>query len=116
MATTTAGVGVGEPSGNTTLAAIAHVLALFAWIAGPLVIYVVTEDAFVRENARNAINWQICFATYSFVVLVVAFALFGIGFLVFPALGILNTVLVVIGAVKAAGGETWHYPLTIDLL
>ncbi|MFD1572419.1 DUF4870 domain-containing protein [Halorubrum laminariae] len=116
MASTAAGVGVSGSSRNTAFAAIAHVLALFAWIAGPLVIYVVTEDAFVRENARNAINWQICFAIYSFVALTVAFALAGIGFLVFPALGVVNTVLVVIGAVKAAGGETWDYPLTIDLL
>jgi len=33
-----------------------------------------------------------------------------------PLLGLLNMVFIVIAAVKAAEGEVWSYPLTIDLL
>jgi len=116
MVARTAGVDTGGSSGNTTVAAITHVLGLFAWLVGPLVVLVLSEDEFVGENARSAVNWQICLTAYSLVALAVSFALARVGFLAFPALGVLNTVSVVIAAVKAAGGETWHYPFAIDLL
>ncbi|GAB3692536.1 DUF4870 domain-containing protein [Halorubrum pallidum] len=122
MASTAESVGAGGTSENTTMAALTHVLALFTWLVGPLVIYVVTNDAFVKENARNAVNWQIWFSIYSIVAsaFVLMTALVGIGLLIAPVLflvlGLIDTVLIVIAAVKASDGEAWHYPLTIDLL
>ncbi|WP_434521726.1 DUF4870 domain-containing protein [Halorubrum sp. AS12] len=114
MASTTESFGTGEPDGDTTMAAITHILALFTWVVGPLVVYVVTDDAFVKENARNAINWQIWLTVYSLIALALVFLF--VGFLALPVLGLLDTVFVVIAAVKAADGEAWSYPLTIDLL
>ncbi|ELZ40542.1 DUF4870 domain-containing protein [Halorubrum tebenquichense] len=100
--------------GDTTLAAITHLLALFTWVVGPLVVYVVTDDAFVKENARNALNWQIWLSVYSFVALALVFLF--VGFLILPILGLLDTVFVVVAAVKASEGEAWSYPLTIDVV
>ena len=116
MVARTAGVDTGSSGGNTTVAAVAHVLGLFAWLVGPLVVLVVSSDEFVKENARSAVNWQVCLTAYSLVALAVSFAFARVGFLAFPALGVLNTVSVVMAAVKAAGGETWRYPFAIDLL
>jgi len=114
MASTTTSVGAGGSDDNTTLAAITHILALFTWLIGPLVVFLVTDDEFVKANARAAINWQIWFTIYSIVAGVLIIV--GIGILLLPLLGLLNMVFIVIAAVKAADGEVWSYPLTIDLL
>ncbi|MFC6890594.1 DUF4870 domain-containing protein [Halorubrum trueperi] len=106
--------GHGSSSGNTSMAAITHILALFTWLIGPLVVLLVTDDEFVKENARNAINWQIWLTIYSIVAGILI--LVGIGILLLPILGLIDLVFIVIAAVKAADGETWSYPLTIDLL
>ncbi|WP_227014937.1 DUF4870 domain-containing protein [Natronorubrum aibiense] len=49
---------------DTTFAAITHVLGRLTWIVGPLIVLLVTEDEFVEENARNALNWQLMFTIY----------------------------------------------------
>jgi len=107
MASTTTSVGAGGSDDNTTLAAITHILALFTWLIGPLVVFLVTDDEFVKANARAAINWQIWFTIYSIVAGVLIIV--GIGILLPPLLGLLNMVFIVIAAVKAAEGEVWSY-------
>ncbi|EMA57278.1 DUF4870 domain-containing protein [Halorubrum lipolyticum] len=113
--TTDAGAaGDGHTDGNTSMAAITHILALFTWLIGPLVVLLVTDDEFVKSNARKAINWQIWLTIYSIIAGILI--LVGIGILLLPLLGLIDLVFVVIAAVKAADGEVWSYPLTIDLL
>lgn len=101
-------------SGNTTMAALTHVLALFTWIVGPLVVLLVTDDEFVKENARNALNWQITFTIYMFVSTLLVLLAIGIVFIVL--LGLIDLVFIVIATVKAADGEAWSYPITIDFV
>jgi hypothetical protein len=96
------------------MAAITHILALFTWLIGPLVVLLVSDDEFVKANARAAINWQIWLTIYS--VIAGVLILVGIGLLLLPLLGLIDLVFVVIAAVKASNGEVWSYPLTIDLL
>lgn len=104
----------GPPAGNTSMAAITHLLALFTWLIGPLVVLLVSDDEFVKANARTAINWQIWLTIYS--VIAGVLILVGIGLLLLPLLGLIDLVFVVIAAVKASNGDVWSYPLTIDLL
>ncbi|GAB7090790.1 hypothetical protein JCM18237_10610 [Halorubrum luteum] len=99
---------------NTTMAALTHVLALFTWVVGPLVVYLVTDDAFVKENARNALNWQISLTIYTLISLVLV--LLVVGFLALIVIGLLDLVFIVIATVKAADGEAWSYPITIDIV
>jgi uncharacterized Tic20 family protein len=108
-----AGTRVGD-SGDTTMGALTHLIALVTWILGPLVVYIVTEDGFVKENSRNALNWQIAFTVYSIISAFLIIIVIGVLFLV--VLGILNLVFCVIAAVKASDGETWEYPFTPDLV
>jgi len=96
------------------LAAITHILALFTWLIGPLVVFLVTDDEFVKANARAAINWQIWF--YDLLDRRWCSDHRRDRDLAAPLLGLLNMVFIVIAAVKAAEGEVWSYPLTIDLL
>jgi uncharacterized Tic20 family protein len=92
------------------IAAITHVLALFTWVVGPLVVYIVTDDPFVQRNAANAMNWQIVFAVYLAVSTVLVVVL--VGFVLVVLLPILDFALIVLAALKASEGEAWQYPLT----
>lgn len=100
--------------GDTTFAALTHVLAFVTWFVGPLIVLVVTEDEFVEENARNALNWQIVFTICMVVSFVLVFAL--VGFVFLFTLPVVNMVLCIVAAIKASDGEAWKYPLTPDLV
>ena len=99
---------------DTTFAAITHILALFTWVLGPLIVLLVTDDPFVHENARNALNWQIMLTIYMFVAAILVFVMIGIP-LVF-VIPLLNMVFCIIAALKANEGEAWRYPATPDIV
>ncbi|MFP8951398.1 DUF4870 domain-containing protein [Natrialbaceae archaeon A-arb3/5] len=108
----------GEPSvgssDETTFAAVTHVLAIFTWVVGPLIVLIAADDEFVEEHARNALNWQIMYTVY----MLVSFALIivGIGLLFLMVLPFVNIAVCVVAALKANDGEVWPYPLTPDLV
>ena len=109
-------------------AMFAHLSALFALIIGltwlgPLIIYLIKkdDDAFVADQAREALNFNISVFIYGVVGFIVVFVLtlILIGFLLIPvliALGIGWLVLVILAAVKANSGQTYRYPLTIRMV
>ena len=111
------------PNSSTGLAGLAHILALFTGLFGPIILYAVTNDPFVKENAANATNWQIVLIIYNFVVFVLVFVLVFLAeilallavLLVFALIGA-NFIFVIVGTVKAVNGEAWKYPITPDLL
>lgn len=107
------GLNESPEGGNTTMAALTHVLGLFTWL-GPIVVYVATDDPFVKENAAKATNWQISFFLWIVISFALSFVLVGfIGFLLFP---VLDLIFCIMAAVKASDGEAWDYPLTLDII
>ena len=79
---------------------------------GSLVIYLMYRDRgpFVRAHAANSLNVQIITAILLIVSSVLMIVL--IGFLAYPLVIVVATVIHVIGAVKANNGEWWTPPLT----
>ena len=102
------------PHSNTGMAAIAHLLGLVLGVLGPLLIYATTDDPFVKENAANATNWQIMLIIYGIISLFLL--IFLIGFVLLPALVLVDIVFIIIATVRASDGEAWEYPLTPRLL
>jgi uncharacterized Tic20 family protein len=105
------------------LAALTHLLALFTGIIGPVIVYAVTDDPFLKANAANATDWQIMLIVYSFSSFILTF----IFAFIFPPLALIailflililfaNFILVVVATIKAANGEAWSYPITPGLL
>ena len=99
---------------NTGMAAISHILALFLWILGPILIYAIADDPFVKQNAANATNWQIMLTIYMIISFVLVIVLIGILFIFLLIL--LDIIFIIIATIKAADGEAWKYPLTPELL
>ena len=102
--------------GDTTLAALAHASALIASFLGPILFLVLADDddELVRENAKNAINFQIVIFVLAMVSVVLSLVL--IGFLMLFVVGIVNVVFVLIATVKANNGEIYEYPFTPSIV
>lgn len=84
-----------SPQGDRTMAMLAHLLAIFTYFIGPLVIYLIKkdEDKFVAFHALQAIYAEI------FGILTC-----GIGLIVVRVFN-------VIGCIKANDGEWYKYPI-----
>ncbi len=115
------------PQQERTLAAVAHASAVFTLFIGPLIFYLTSKDKpFVRDNAREALNFSIS-ATLAFIVLV-ALAIVSTLTMEFPefillvlywlrlALVAASLFAVVTGAVIANSGEVYVYLVSLKLV
>ena len=90
--------------------ALSHIIGLLAGFFGTIVFYCAVEDDFVKENAAEATNWQLSVIVYSVILsIVTGFSGFTFVFL------FLNLCFSGIAAKKALNGETWSYPLSLNL-
>jgi uncharacterized protein len=120
-----------------TMAMLAHVLQIFTWWIGPLVIFIVKQDSkFVRFHALQALLWQVALivlwmmgmAVWLAVIFSTVFssigkaaphqappvAMFvGIGliWLLFMAMYLSNILFGILFGIKAGRGEWTSYPL-----
>lgn len=92
------------------LAALAHGLGILFLFVPALIIWLVKrdEDAFVKEHARQAMNFQITVFIAELVAGALLFVL--IGFLLLPVVGIIFLVYTILAILKAVGGEEFSYP------
>lgn len=98
------------------LSAFAGLVIPFGNIAGPLIVWLLKRDqsAFVADQAREALNFQIT-ASIGFIVAgILSFVLIGIPLLI--ALAIAWLVLPVMAGVRANEGRRYRYPFTIRLV
>lgn len=96
---------------DRTLSILAHILGLFTGFVGPLIILLASKDAETQKNSKIILNWQFSLLIYGVICTILVFILIGILGLI--ALGVLNTIFSIIGAVRASEGELWNYPLSI---
>jgi uncharacterized Tic20 family protein len=98
------------------LAILSHVLTFFAWIFAPLVIYFIKRDesAFVREHAKESLNFQLTLIIAYIVSGILVLLLVGIFLLIL--IGFMQLVLVIIATVRAAENQIYRYPFTIRFI
>lgn len=98
------------------LSAFAGYLVPFGNILGPLVIWLIKKDqyAFVDDQGKEALNLQISIMIWAAVAAVLCFVIIGIPLLI--AVVIFSIVMTIVAAIKANGGESYRYPLTIRLI
>jgi len=104
-----------------TWASAAHWSALVASVValaflGPLIVMLTkgNESVWVRRQAVESLNFQLSVLIYGVVSFVLCLVL--IGFLLLVAVGLAWLVLTIVGAVRAANGEDFRYPLTIRMI
>lgn len=106
------------PADQRTMALAAHLLGIFTWFIGPLIIWLINKDdagkAFVTDQAKEALNFQIT-VTIAMVISIILMVVI-IGGILAPIVGIINLVFCIIAAVKANNGEAYRYPFTLRLI
>jgi uncharacterized Tic20 family protein len=102
---------------------LCHLLALcgllgvpFGNVLGPLVMWLVKREEipFVDECGKEAVNFQISMTIYTIVAGLLLFA--AIGFILLPAILIMNLVFTIIASIQAGEGRNYQYPLTIRII
>lgn len=100
-------------SEERTMAILAHVLTLAAGFIAPLVIYLIKKDesSYVRDHARESLNFQLTMIIVYLVCFVLIFVL--IGLLLIWLAAIAHLVLVIIATIRASENKLYRYPLAI---
>ena len=98
------------------ISAFAFFVFPFGNILGPLIIWLIKKDesAFIDEQGKESLNFQISITIYGFAALLLSIILIGIPVLI--ALFFIDFILVVVAAVKANDGIHYKYPLSIQLV
>jgi hypothetical protein len=96
---------------DNILAILTHILGLFTSFLGPLIIFLASEEKYVKKHSKNALNWQLSLIIYFIGAAILTVIL--IGFVLMAALGVINLVFCIIAAVRASEKKFWEYPLTI---
>lgn len=72
------------------------------------------ESAFINDQGKEALNFQISVTIYAFISIILIFILIGIPILI--ALGIFILVFVIIASINSYDGKAYRYPLTFRLI
>jgi len=100
----------------THLSGLAGYVLPFANVIAPLIVWLTKRDEspFLGLHAQAALNFQISMMIYYAIAGLLVYVL--IGYLLLPALAILNVVAVVLAALRASRGEFRRYPLSLRLI
>lgn len=113
----------GEGSNDErTWGLLAHLSALsgfvvpFGNVLGPLIVWQVkkNEMAFVDDQGKEALNFQITLLLELLVAFLLCFVLIGI--LLLPLVALYGLVMTIIGGVQANNGVRYRYPFTLRLI
>jgi uncharacterized Tic20 family protein len=104
-------------------ASLCHIVALsgligngVGFVLGPLVVWLIKKDeyAFVEEQGKEAINFQITMIIAAIVSGILTVVV--VGYFLLVVVGVLMIVFPIIASVKTSNGEQYRYPFTIRFL
>ena len=107
----------GSPSNDErNLGMLAHLLGIFTGFLGALVIWLIKKDesAFVSEESKEALNFQITMMIAYLIASALTVILIGV--LLLPLFWIVNLIFCILGAVAASKGTSYKYPFAIRLV
>ena len=95
---------------------IMHLSQFVTAIIIPLIMWILGKDrsSVIDQHGKNIINFWISYLIYFAIATILVVVLIGIPLLV--VLGIVVFVSIVIATIKAANGEAWRYPFTIEFI
>ena len=101
---------------DRNIAVLTHLGGIFFSFVPGLIVWLLKKDdsAYIGEQAREALNFQITVLIGYMLAWVLALVL--VGFLLLPAIYLANLILSLVAAVKASKGEDFRYPLSLRLI
>ncbi|MCL2310692.1 MAG: DUF4870 domain-containing protein [Proteobacteria bacterium] len=105
-------------SDDRNLAMLAHLLGIITGFIGSLVIWLIHKDkpekAFVNEQAKEALNFQITITLLWIIAFVCSFIVVGI--FLMPIIILLNLIFCILAGIAASGGKDYRYPFAVRLI
>ena len=106
-------VGITQDSKNIAL--MTWIGTIFLGFIPSLIFYLAKkDDAYIQDQAKEALNWSITAMIGYFAGLILTFIL--VGFLVLMVVGIGHIAFCIMGAVAASNGKTFRAPFAIRLI
>lgn len=108
---------IAEPSSDDkNIATITHLAGTVFFFMPALIVWILKKDdsAYVADQAKEALNFQITMTMAMFVASVLVWIL--IGFILIPIVWLINIVFCIIAGIATSKGELYRYPLCLRLL
>jgi len=87
---------------------------VFSFIPALIVWLLKKDDAYIYDQAKEALNFQITILIAQFIAGVLAMIL--IGFIFIGIIWLVNVVFCIIAAISTSKGEVYRYPFSLRLL
>ncbi|MDD2933531.1 MAG: DUF4870 domain-containing protein [Methylotenera sp.] len=103
-------------SDDKNIATITHLCGVLFSLIPALIVWILKKDdsAYIADQAKEALNFQITVLLAQFIAGVLVFIL--IGFLFIFIIWVINIVFCIIAAISTSKGENYRYPLTLRLI
>lgn len=103
-------------SDDKNIAVLTHLGGIFFGFIPALIVWLLKKDdsAFIGEQAREALNFQITVLIAFIVAWVLVWVLVGLALL--PLIYLANLVLCIVAAVNVSKGEHYQYPFALRLI
>ena len=100
-----------------TMGMLCHLLGIFTWFLGPLLIWLMKKDTspFVDDQGKESLNFQLTTAI-ACVICVPLIYVFCLGAILMFAVHVIRVVLGIMGTLEANKGIAYRYPLTFRLI
>jgi uncharacterized Tic20 family protein len=105
----------GESQDSRNVAVLVWVGTIFFSFVPSLIVYLIKkDDAYVLDQAKEALNWSITVVIGWFAGVILTFVFIGV--LVFIVLVLANLIFGIMGAVAASSGQQYRVPFAIRLI
>ena len=101
---------------DKNIATVTHLGGTVFSFIPALIVWILKKDdsAYIADQAKEALNFQITVLIAQFIAAVLAIIL--IGFLFMGLIWLANVVLCIIAAISTSKGETYRYPFCLRLI
>jgi uncharacterized Tic20 family protein len=101
---------------DKNIATITHLAGTIFFFIPALVVWILKKDdsAYLADQAKEALNFQITVAIAMFLAQILIWILIGLALI--PIIWLANIVFCIIAAISTSKGETYRYPLCLRLI
>jgi len=100
-----------------TMGMLCHLLAIFTWFLGPLLIWLIKKDShpFIDDQGKESLNFEIATVLACIICIPLIFV-FCLGYILLFAVHIARIVFCILATIEANKGVAYRYPLNLRLI
>jgi len=101
---------------DKNIATITHLAGTIFFFIPSLIVWILkrNDNAYIEDQAREALNFQITVAIAMFIAKILVWVLIGLAMI--PVVLLVNIVFCIIAAISTSKGETYRYPICLRFI